>query len=170
MKNCLYKQTAYSYIQPFHLQIVNSVISELKTVVLLDKAKASLHRCKRKLRRLLGSAAVDQNLITVSNSMQPPLEGKKIKLWATDKKGTGHIQRKTNTKYQFWERGRTKVFLLKTQVMLTSQQPKITIPSNSLRYSCLTATEKFSLPYISKLEYKYSPPCNNTGDASKETV
>lgn len=145
------------------------MISELKTVLQLDKAKASLYRCKRKLRGVLCFAAADHNLVTVSNFMQLSLEGKKtLKPRAADKKGTGLFQRKTDTKYWIWERGRRRRFLFKTQATFTSQQSKIKIPSTSLTYSRLTATEKFSLAYISNLEYKYSSPCNNTGDTSKE--
>lgn len=53
-----------------------------------------------KLRGLLGFAAADQNLITVTIFMQLLLEKKKKKLWATDKKGTGLIQEEERHKIQ----------------------------------------------------------------------
>ena len=57
-----------------------------------------------KLRGLLGFAAADQNLITVTIFMQLLLEKKK-KLWATDKTDTGLIQKEDRHKIQKLEKG-----------------------------------------------------------------
>lgn len=67
-----------------------------------------------KLRGLLGFAAADKNLITVIIFMQLLLKGKKTNpnkqknpnmLWATDKIGTGLIQKKDRHKIQKLQKG-----------------------------------------------------------------